>query len=78
MGFIVNLQAERGFAAGAVLFDFRGNGAFWKKKGVMLHGLRISKKKKSSASWQYLMTAAIRIVVRRCRVVLQASEGHLY
>jgi hypothetical protein len=38
-------QAERGFAAGAVLFDLGGNGAFWKKKGVMLHGLRISEKK---------------------------------
>ncbi len=39
------LQAERGFAAGAVLFDLGGNGAFWKKKGVTLRGLRISKKK---------------------------------
>ncbi len=26
------LQAERGFAAGAVLFDLGGIGAFWKKK----------------------------------------------
>jgi hypothetical protein len=25
------IQAERGFAAGAVLFDLGGNGAFWKK-----------------------------------------------
>ncbi len=25
-------QAERGFAAGAVLFDLGGNGAFWKKR----------------------------------------------
>ncbi len=26
------LQAKRGFAAGAVLFDLGGNGAFWKKR----------------------------------------------
>ncbi len=39
------IQAERGFAAGAVLLDLGGNGAFWQKKGVMLHGLRISEKK---------------------------------
>ncbi len=38
-------QAERGFAAGAVLFDLGGNGAFWQKKGVTLCGLRISEKK---------------------------------
>ncbi len=25
-------QAERGFAAGAILFDLGGNGAFWKKR----------------------------------------------
>jgi hypothetical protein len=46
----IDRQAERGFAAGAVLFDLGGNGAFWKKKGVTLHGLRISEKKKSFAS----------------------------
>jgi hypothetical protein len=39
------LQAKRGFAIGAILFDLGGNGAFWKKKGVTLHGLRISEKK---------------------------------
>ncbi len=39
---LLNVQAERGFAAGAVLFDLGGNGAFWKKKGVTLCGLRIS------------------------------------
>jgi hypothetical protein len=39
------IQAERGFAAGAVLFDLGGNGAFWQKKGVTLRGLRISEKK---------------------------------
>jgi hypothetical protein len=39
------VQTKRGFAAGAVLFDLGGNGAFWKKKGVTLRGLRISKKK---------------------------------
>jgi hypothetical protein len=39
-------QAKRGFAAGAVLFDLGGNGAFWQKKGVTLHGLRISDKNK--------------------------------
>ncbi len=38
-------QAKRGFAAGAVLFDLGGNGAFWRKKGALLRGLRISKKK---------------------------------
>ena len=27
------LQAKRGFAAGAVLFDLGGNGVFWQKKG---------------------------------------------
>jgi hypothetical protein len=27
---IYHLQAERGFATGAVLFDLWGNGAFWK------------------------------------------------
>jgi hypothetical protein len=42
---ILILQAERGFAAGAVLFDLGGNGAFWQKKGVTLRGLRISEKK---------------------------------
>jgi hypothetical protein len=42
---ISSKQAERGFTAGAVLFDLGGNGAFWKKKGVTLRGLRISKKK---------------------------------
>jgi hypothetical protein len=26
------VQAKRGFAAGAVLFDLGGNGAFWKKR----------------------------------------------
>ncbi len=40
-----NLQAERGFAAGAVLFDLGGNGAFCQKKGVTLCGLQISEKK---------------------------------
>ncbi len=30
--FIVPKQAERGFTAGAVLFDLGGNGAFWKKR----------------------------------------------
>ncbi len=39
------IQAERGFAAGAVLFDLGGNGAFWQKKGVTLRGLWISEKK---------------------------------
>jgi hypothetical protein len=39
------IQAERGFAAGAVLFDLGEIGAFWQKKGVTLHGLRISEKK---------------------------------
>jgi hypothetical protein len=39
------LQAERGFAAGAVLFDLGGNGVFWQKRGVMLRGLRIFEKK---------------------------------
>jgi hypothetical protein len=29
---IHHLKAERGFAAGAVLFDLGGNGAFWKKR----------------------------------------------
>ena len=43
--FVITLQAKRGFAAGAVLFDLGGNGAFWKKKGVTLRGLQISKKK---------------------------------
>jgi hypothetical protein len=43
-------QAKRGFAAGAVLFDLGENGVFWQKKGVTLRGLRISEKKKSSAS----------------------------
>ncbi len=44
-------QADRGFtrlqgfAAGAVLFDLGGIGAFWQKKGVTLRGLRISEKK---------------------------------
>jgi hypothetical protein len=38
-------QAERGFAAGAVLFDLGGNGLFWQKEGVTLRGLWISKKK---------------------------------
>jgi hypothetical protein len=38
-------QADRGFAAGAALFDLGGNGAFWKKKSVTLRGLRISEKK---------------------------------
>jgi hypothetical protein len=38
-------QAKRGFATGAGLFDLGGNGAFWKKKGVTLCGLRISEKK---------------------------------
>jgi hypothetical protein len=28
----LDVQAERGFAAGAVLFDLGGNGAFWKKR----------------------------------------------
>jgi hypothetical protein len=42
---VLHLQAERGFAAGAVLFDLGGNGVFWQKKGVMLRGLRISEKK---------------------------------
>jgi hypothetical protein len=27
-----DIQAKRGFAAGAVLFDLGGNGAFWKKR----------------------------------------------
>jgi hypothetical protein len=40
------VQAERGFAAGAVLFDLGGNGVFWQKKGVTLRGLWISEKKK--------------------------------
>ncbi len=26
------VQAKRGFATGAVLFDFGGNGVFWQKK----------------------------------------------
>jgi hypothetical protein len=39
------LQAKRGFAAGAVLFDLGGNGVFWQKKGVTLRGLWISEKK---------------------------------
>ncbi len=30
--FYIYRQAERGFAAGAVLFDLGGNGAFWKKR----------------------------------------------
>ena len=30
---IILLQAMRGFAAGAVLFDLGGNGAFWQKTG---------------------------------------------
>ncbi len=38
-------QAERGFAAGAVLFDLGGNGVFWQKKGVTLCRLWISEKK---------------------------------
>jgi hypothetical protein len=42
---LYHLQAERGFATGAVLFDLGGNGVFWQKKGVSLHGLQISKKK---------------------------------
>jgi hypothetical protein len=42
--FLLHIQAERGFAAGAVLFDLGGNGAFWKKEGVKLHRLRISDK----------------------------------
>ncbi len=42
---IITLQAERGFAAGAVLFDLGGKGAFWQKEGVTLRGLRISEKK---------------------------------
>ena len=41
---LYTLQAERGFTAGAVLFDLGGNGAFWQKKGVTLRGLWISKK----------------------------------
>jgi hypothetical protein len=43
--FFCILQAERGFAAGAILFDLGGNGVFWQKKGVTLRGLRISEKK---------------------------------
>ncbi len=42
---VFRIQAERGFAAGAVLFDLGGNGAFWQKKGVTLRGLWISEKK---------------------------------
>jgi hypothetical protein len=42
---IFEVQAERGFAAGAVLFDLGRNGAFWQKKGVTLRGLQISEKK---------------------------------
>jgi hypothetical protein len=38
-------KTERGFAAGAVLFDLGGNRVFWQKKGVTLRGLRISEKK---------------------------------
>ena len=38
-------QAKRGFTAGAALFVLGGNGVFWQKKGVTLHGLRISEKK---------------------------------
>ncbi len=30
--FLLMKQAKRGFAAGAVLFDLGGNGAFWKKR----------------------------------------------
>jgi hypothetical protein len=33
MIFPLQLQAKRGFTAGAVLFDLGGNGAFWQKKG---------------------------------------------
>jgi hypothetical protein len=40
-----SIQAEKGFATGAVLFDLGGNGAFWQKKGVTLHGLWILEKK---------------------------------
>jgi hypothetical protein len=42
---LYSVQAERGFTAGAVLFDLGGNGVFWQKKGVTLRRLRISEKK---------------------------------
>ncbi len=43
--YYLRIQAKRGFAAGAVLFDLGGNGVFWQKKGVTLRRLWISEKK---------------------------------
>jgi hypothetical protein len=41
----IMMTSQEGFHRRGSLFDLGGNGAFWQKKGVMLHGLQISKKK---------------------------------
>jgi hypothetical protein len=72
------VQAEGGFAAGAVLFDLGGNGVFWQKKGVTLRGLRISEKKEILRKLTVFNDGGNSNCRCCCCIVSQASEGHLY